>query len=67
MSLKSENHTIGEDNRKEIPSHPERASFTDHTHGRQLSVDPEDRAMVETDQNRLHRSLQGRHMQMIAM
>ncbi|KAJ9637398.1 hypothetical protein H2204_004822 [Knufia peltigerae] len=67
MSLKSENHTIGEDNRKEVPSHPERASFTDHTHGRQLSVDPEDRAMVETDQNRLHRSLQGRHMQMIAI
>jgi amino acid transporter len=46
---------------------PPRASFSDHAKGRQLSVDVEDRNMIEADQNALHRNLKGRHMQMIAM
>lgn len=44
-----------------------RGSFSQHTRGRQLSVDPADRAMVAGDQHELHRRLKGRHMQMIAM
>ena len=31
------------------------------------NLDPEDREMMATGQNILHRDLQGRHMQMIAM
>ena len=45
----------------------EPASLADHARGRQFSLDAGDRAMVETDQGVLHRSLKGRHMQMIAM
>lgn len=41
-------------------------TFGDHTRGRQLSVDVEDRQLVAADQNALHRRLKGRHMQMIA-
>lgn len=44
-----------------------RASFGDHVRGRQFSIDAQDQAMVAADQNKLHRSLKGRHMQMIAM
>lgn len=39
----------------------------DHFRGRQFSVDPNDTALVEGDQNALHRDLSGRHMQFIAM
>ncbi|KEF53996.1 uncharacterized protein A1O9_09791 [Exophiala aquamarina CBS 119918] len=42
-------------------------SLGEHARGRQFSVDPEDQAMVHTDQNMLHRELKGRHMQMIAI
>ncbi|KIW34151.1 uncharacterized protein PV07_00947 [Cladophialophora immunda] len=45
----------------------EPASLADHLHGRQFSVDAADVAIVETDQGKLHRNLQGRHMQMIAI
>lgn len=46
---------------------PYRASLGDHVRGRQFSVDANDTAIVNADQNQLHRSLKGRHMQMIAM
>jgi amino acid permease len=35
--------------------------------GHQYSGDANDVGIVETDQGKLHRSLKGRHMQMIAM
>jgi amino acid transporter len=35
--------------------------------GRQFSVDEHDVGIVEADEGKLHRNLQGRHMQMIAM
>lgn len=45
----------------------EPASFGEHVRGRQFSVGGDDVAMVEADQNVLHRDLKGRHMQMIAI
>ena len=45
----------------------EPASLGDHLRGRQFSVDANDAAIVTADQNKLHRNLHGRHMQMIAM
>ena len=38
-----------------------------HVNDGSLHVDPEDRETIATGQNVLHRDLQGRHMQMIAM
>lgn len=38
-----------------------------HVNERSPYVDPEDRETMATGQNILHRDLQGRHMQMIAM
>jgi yeast amino acid transporter len=43
------------------------ASLGQHARGRQFSIEAQDVAMVEADQGKLHRSLKGRHMQMIAM
>lgn len=45
----------------------EPAGLGEHARGRQFSLEARDVAMVETDQNVLHRRLKGRHMQMIAM
>ncbi|EXJ74754.1 uncharacterized protein A1O5_01449 [Cladophialophora psammophila CBS 110553] len=45
----------------------EPASLGEHLRGRQFSVDAHDVAIIETDQGKLHRNLQGRHMQMIAI
>lgn len=45
----------------------EPGSLGDHMRGRQFSVDGNDIALVQADQGLLHRNLQGRHMQMIAM
>ncbi len=45
----------------------EPAGLAEHLHGRQFSIDGHDVAIVEADQNKLHRNLKGRHMQMIAM
>jgi amino acid permease len=66
MSLKNETNAIGEKHANGVPAY-EPAKLGDHARGRQFSIDPEDRAMVETDQNMLRRDLKGRHMQMIAM
>jgi len=67
MSLAHESTAIGE--KKFGADEPvlEPGTLGDHARGRQFSVDPEDQAMVHTDQNMLHRELKGRHMQMIAM
>ncbi|RMZ80426.1 hypothetical protein DV737_g2981, partial [Chaetothyriales sp. CBS 132003] len=59
MSLKNETNELGEKQ--------DAGTLGDHARGRQFSVDPEDQAMVATDQNLLRRDLQGRHMQMIAI
>lgn len=66
MSPKNESNALGEKQANDVPAY-ERASLSAHVRGRQFSVDPEDRALVITDQNKLHRDLKGRHMQMIAM
>lgn len=64
MSLARESAEFTEKN-KHIDAHP--APLADHVRGRQFSIDAEDAAIVAQDQNALHRSLKGRHMQMIAM
>lgn len=66
MSFKNESTTLGEKHATDLPAERP-GSFRDHVRGRQLSVDPADRAMLAADQNLLHRDLKGRHMQMIAM
>ncbi len=66
MSLKNETNTLGEKQGNDVPDY-QPATLGDHARGRQFSIDPEDHAMVQTDQNLLHRDLKGRHMQMIAM
>ncbi|EME44722.1 hypothetical protein DOTSEDRAFT_72248 [Dothistroma septosporum NZE10] len=64
MSLARESAEFGEKN-QHIDANP--APLAEHVRGRQFSVDPEDAAIVVQDQNALHRSLKGRHMQMIAI
>lgn len=66
MSARRESLTILEKKDVEIAT-TEPASFGEHVRGRQFSVDPQDVGVVEADQNKLHRDLKGRHMQMIAM
>lgn len=66
MSLNRESVDIAEKNGVKGPIE-EPAPLADHLRGRQFSVDPEDQAIVVADQNKLHRNLKGRHMQMIAM
>ncbi|EXJ96315.1 hypothetical protein A1O1_01441 [Capronia coronata CBS 617.96] len=63
---KDETNALGDKHGNDAPGYTS-ASFADHARGRQFSVDPEDQAIVTTDQNRLHRDLKGRHMQMIAI
>jgi amino acid transporter len=67
MSLKNENNGLGE--KPPVSDAPgyEQGTLADHARGRQFSIDPEDRALVAADQNKLHRNLKARHMQMIAM
>lgn len=67
MSLKNDADVTGEKGANGLAGEGRNASFSAHVRGRQFSVDPEDQAMVTTDQNKLHRNLRGRHMQMIAM
>lgn len=49
------------------PSDEEPSSFGEHTKGKQFATGALDQHMVEVDENKLQRNLQGRHMQMIAM
>lgn len=67
MDLKEEPNTPPDE--KQVHDAPayDPTSLRAHVRGRQFSVDPVDRAMLESDQNMLHRELKGRHMQMIAM
>lgn len=69
MSARRESLAIAQDNEKNDPSSfAEPASFAEHLKGRQFSVGQDDVAVVvEADQNKLHRNLKGRHMQMIAI
>ncbi|KAK6383069.1 hypothetical protein LTS17_003739 [Exophiala oligosperma] len=67
MSLKNDANVTGEKDVNGLPGEGRNNSFSAHARGRQFSVDPEDQAMVTTDQNALHRNLRGRHMQMIAI
>jgi len=66
MSFENKNDQFNEKYAHDVPAH-EPGSLAAHARGRQFSVDPEDRALVEGDQYALHRELRGRHMQMIAM
>lgn len=68
MSLRRESLTIAEKQAKaeDFPS-GKRASLSEHARGRQFSLDADDVAIVQGDQQALHRNLKGRHMQMIAM
>lgn len=66
MNSQNESNGFGEKVADDVPPQ-KRGSFSDHARGRQLSVDPEDHAMITADQNALHKRLKGRHMQMIAM
>ncbi|KIW22557.1 uncharacterized protein PV07_10845 [Cladophialophora immunda] len=67
MSFENKTNTLNEKYATDdVPDH-EPGSFAAHARGRQFSVDPEDRALVEGDQYVLHRELKGRHMQMIAI
>lgn len=43
------------------------ATLGEHVRGRQFSLEAHDIEIVEADQNKLHRDLKGRHMQMIAI
>ena len=65
MSERRESLSLAE--KGDAPPPGKTASLSDHTRGRQFSVNPDDVAMVEADQGKLHRNLKGRHMQMIAM
>jgi amino acid transporter len=66
MSADKESNVL-HDSEKHAPPYQEPASLGEHLRGRQLSVTSDDVAIVEADQNKLHRNLKGRHMQMIAM
>lgn len=66
MSARRESLTIDDPERK-VPYVAEPAPLGEHIRGRQFSVEADHVAIVEADQNKLHRDLKGRHMQMIAM
>jgi yeast amino acid transporter len=61
MSLRRESLTIEDNEKKTHEPVAEPASLGEHLRGRQFSVDANDVAIVVADQNKLHRSLKGRH------
>lgn len=61
------NGDMGEKGHNGLPGYEVDTSLGAHAKGRQLSLDREDLAMVQADQNELKKSLKGRHMQMIAI
>ena len=65
MSVRRESLTLADPEKRADPVEPK--GLGAHLRGRQFSVDANDVAIVEADQGKLHRSLKGRHMQMIAM
>lgn len=67
MSLRRESADIAEKSQNGAPPYEEPSTLGQHAKGRQFSVDADDVAMVNADQNQLKRNLKGRHMQMIAM
>ena len=67
MSIARESAEVEEKHRNGPPEYIEPRTLGEHAKGRQLSIEPDDVAMVAADQNQLKRSLKGRHMQMIAM
>ena len=68
MSLPHDTADLGEKTAHSAPAYDApHHTLGEHAKGRQFSVDPEDTALVQSDQNALHRDLKGRHMQMIAM
>ncbi|KIX92946.1 uncharacterized protein Z520_11422 [Fonsecaea multimorphosa CBS 102226] len=67
MSERRESLSLQDPEKRAKADTVEPASLADHLRGRQFSLDATDVAIVETDQGKLHRNLQGRHMQMIAI
>jgi len=64
MSLRPENGDLAEKHVSAAPAY-EPATLGENKHDGDFSGDPEN--MVEVGENRLHKDLKGRHMQMIAM
>jgi amino acid permease len=67
MSARRESLSLADPEKRRRSDAVEPASLRDHLRGRQFSIEVTDVAIVEADQSKLHRSLKGRHMQMIAM
>ena len=67
MSLRRESLSLQDPEKHPITEPAKPASLKEHIRGRQFSVQDDDVVIVEADQNKLHRQLKGRHMQMIAM
>jgi amino acid transporter len=67
MSARRESLNLADPEKRAETEPVKTASLADHLRGRQFSVDAHDAAIVMADENKLHRNLQGRHMQMIAM
>lgn len=65
MSLARESAELHDNFEKHVPVEP--APLGAHVRGRQFSLDAEDQTIIAADQNKLHKDLKGRHMQMIAM
>jgi yeast amino acid transporter len=64
MSLQPENGLLAEKHANAAPTY-EPPTLGEHKGDGLFGIDPEN--MVEVSENRLHKDLKGRHMQMIAM
>jgi amino acid transporter len=67
MSLRRESLSLADPEKHPKADPVEPAGLGAHLRGRQFSVDANDAEIVTADVRKLHRNLQGRHMQMIAM